>query len=54
MRCIRLRNAPRDVELMIRSTFVDEIAGIDFHSYVTVGPPLLSRYIRRKMCILRT
>ena len=54
MRWIRLRNAPRDVELMIRSTFVDEIAGTDFHSYVTVGPLLLSIYIGRKMCITRT
>ena len=54
MRWIRLRSAPRDVEFMIRSTCVDEIAGIDFHSYITVRPPLLSKYIRRKMCIIRT
>ena len=43
MRWICLRNVPRDVKLMFRRAFVDEIAIIDFHGDVTVGPPFVPK-----------
>jgi len=36
-------------ELMFRRVLVGEIAIIDFHSYVTVGPPLLPGEISKKL-----
>ena len=48
MRWICLRNASRDVKLMFRRPLVGEIAIIDFHGYVTVGPPLLPRRMLKK------
>lgn len=49
MRWVYLRNTSRDVKLMIRRTLVGEIAVIDFHSYVTVGPPLLPRTTLKRL-----
>jgi len=43
MRWIRLRNVPRDGKLMFRRAIVGEIAIIDFHGDVAVGPPLLPK-----------
>ena len=49
MRWICLRNVSRDVKLMIRRALVGEIAVVDFHSYVTVGPPLLPKSALKRL-----
>lgn len=49
MRWICLHNVPRDVKLMFRRALVGEIAIIDFHGDVTVGPPFLPRRMLKKL-----
>jgi hypothetical protein len=48
MRWVRLRNMLRDGNLMFRRALVGEIAIIDFHGDVAVGPPLLPRKMSAK------
>lgn len=46
---ICLRNVLRDVKLMIHHTLISEITVIDFHSYITVGLPLLPRSTLKRL-----
>ena len=43
-----LSNMPRDVELMVRLALVGIVAIVDFHGYITVGPPETSERILTK------
>jgi len=49
MRWICLRNASRNVKLIIRRILVNEIVIINFHSYAMIESPLLPKSILKRL-----